>query len=928
MPQKKPKKKATAKVKKPTKAKAPKKVRLSRSKKKSSKKLSLYKNLANKKRSKKDQKMRQRAEYLASLPKHPVKRFFYRLHPKRVFGFIFSKNGLMFFLKSLAILFLIGIITIASVFLYFRREIDNLRPEEVSKRIKTTVNTYYDRHGKILWEDKGDGNYTLAVKESEINDYVKQATIAIEDKDFYDHHGVSVSGLIRAFVNNLKGGSVQGGSTLTQQLIKQAFFSEEAHKRGLNGIPRKIKEMILAIELERLYTKDQIITMYLNESPYGGRRNGIESAAETYFGKKSKDLDLAEAALLAGIPNQPGLYNPYNIAGNKYLIARQHHVLDNMVKIKAITKKQAEEAKKIDILDKIKPESNQWKSIKAPHFVIQAKKELEAKFGVKAVRSGGMKITTTLDLDAQKAAEAAIKEASKMSGWMGSDNMALGSVDVKTGQIIAMVGSIDFNKPGYGQTNAAVAELEPGSSIKPIADFAPLFMKRPGLNYGPGSILKDEDIRKIYCVGAGPGCNVQNYTRMTYGNVTIRESLGCSLNRPAIKAMHIVGVDKAINVARKLGDKSYCQTSNFVGLSSAIGGGCTLRLIEHANAYASIARGGSYQPLSYLLEVKNSDGDELYKWQEQKGEQVLDPQAAYMLTSILSDPAARAKVFGASGYSFGFVVPGVWTASKTGTTENGRGRAKDSWMMSYSPVIATGVWTGNHDGAPLNSGSNSMVRRAMHNYMNDVHKNVYAKQGKWKSGDKIAQPKGIKRMTFMGKTDIWPSWFDVSNLKQEELVFDSISKKKATDCTPELAKEKIEAYKFFDPYTKKDTYAVPAGYDYSKEDDAHKCDDPKPTINSIQTELIANNKYKVKITISKGKKPINSIDVRINNKSVYSANKLSTNTIEFKHTFTANNQSISVSVVDELMYEAEKSIIGPEINTTESELPEEESTDD
>ncbi len=868
-----------------------------KSKKKS--KIGLYKNLSGTKSKPKTKKPKQKKPLL-----------------KR----IFSKNTFFWIIKIMLVLFILGVIGIISIFAYYKKQIEDINPEEVSNSIKTTVNTYYDRKGRILWEDKGDGNYTLAVKSSNINDYVKKATVAIEDKSFYEHHGISFWGLARAFISNLKGGSVQGGSTLTQQLIKQAFFAKEAHKRGLNGIPRKIKEMILAVQLERLYTKDQIITMYLNESSYGGRRNGIESGALTYFGKHAKDLNLAEAALLAGIPNQPGLYDPYNTAGNKYLIKRQHKVLDDMVKVGYITKKEAKEAKEVNVLDTLKPESDQWGDIKAPHFVIEAKKELETKFGVKVVRSGGLKIITTIDLDAQTAAEAAVAEAYKMSSWIGSDNIALGSVDVKTGQIIAMVGSVDFNKPGYGQTNAAVAELEPGSSIKPIVDFAPLFMKRPGFNYGPGSILKDEDIRNIYCVGAGPGCNVQNYTRGTYGNITIRESLGCSLNRPAIKAMHIVGVDKAIDIARRLGDKSYCKTSNYVGLSSAIGGGCTLRLIEHANAYASLGRGGVYQPLEYLLEVKNHNGKELYKWQEKKGEQVIDPQSAYMVSSILSDPAARVKVFGSSGYSYGFVVPGVWTASKTGTTENGHGRAKDSWMMSYSPVVATGVWTGNHDGVPLKSDSNSLVRRAMNNYMETVHKNIYAKDGRWKSGDKIAQPKGIKKMTFMGHTDIWPSWFDTENLKKEKMVFDKVSKKKATECTPELAKTEAEVFKFLDPYTKKDSFSALGGYDANRVDDVHVCGEPIPTITSLSTTQIDGNKYEINADISSGSAPIKSIAVSINGSIAYETTG-DKNAISFEYAFQDSDSSISITVTDDKYYQTTKTISGPAIVVAEDPRP-------
>lgn len=887
-------------------------------------KVSVYRNLINIKNSKntKDDKKtnnKHKAQELVDLPKHPVKRFLYKAHPKRVAKFIFSKKGAFFFLKVFLVLVAVGTLSLTMLYLHYRREVNNLRPEEVAKRIQTSVNRYVDRHGKLLWEDKGDGNYKLVVKQEEISDYIKKATIAIEDRDFYKHKGVSLTGIARAFVNNVRGGSVQGGSTLTQQLIKQAFFAEEAKERGLKGIPRKIKEMILAVELERLFSKEQILTMYLNESPYGGRRNGVESGAQTYFGKHAKDVTLAEAALLAAIPNNPARYNPYWVAGHKSLIARQHKVLHDMVETGAITQAEADEAKKVAILDTLKPESSQWKDIKAPHFVLEAKREAEEKLGVKVLGKGGLTIKTTLDLDAQTEAEAAVAAGSKLSAGVGADNLAMSSVDVETGQIIALVGSVDFFKPGYGQRNAAVSKLEPGSSIKPIADIAPLFMKREGLNYGPGSILRDEDIRNIYCVNAPASCNVQNYTKRTYGDVTIRQSLANSLNRPLIKAMHIVGVNQAIDVARRLGDKSYCQGNSYIGLSSAIGGGCTLKLTEHTNAYASLARGGAYLPLSYLLEVTDSNKNQLFLWKKAQPDQVIDPQAAYMVTDILADAPSRGMVFGSMGYSYGFVVPGVWTASKTGTTDNGAGRAKDSWMMSYSGKIAAGVWSGNHDGAPLTSDSNHVVRRVINNYMEGVHKNVYAKQGKWKSGDKIAQPAGLKRMSFMGKNDLWPSWFNPDSAgKKERLMFDKVSKKKATECTPELARIEQDVWTITDPVSKKDTKFALDGYNPNEDDDVHQCSDAKPNINSIASSQVSGKQFKLELSFTAGKHPITKVIVTAEGKTIYD-NSASGNTVSITHTFTKSRTPIEVIIQDNGLYQVKRTFTGPDFKDKDND---------
>ena len=492
----------------------------------------------------------------------------------------------------------------------------------------------------------------------------------------------------------------------------------------------------------------------------------------------------------------------------------------------------------------------------------------------------------------------------------------MSSVDVETGQIIAMVGSVDFFKPGYGQRNAAVSKLEPGSSIKPIADIAPLFMKREGLNYGPGSILRDEDIRNIYCINAPASCNVQNYTRRTYGDVTIRQSLANSLNRPLIKAMHIVGVDQAIDIARRLGDKSYCQGNSYIGLSSAIGGGCTLKLTEHTNAYASLARGGAYLPLSYLIEITDNNKNQLYLWKKAQPDQVIDPQSAYMVTDILADAASRNLVFGSMGYSYGFVVPGVWTASKTGTTDNGAGRAKDSWMMSYSNKIATGVWSGNHDGAPLTSDSNHVVRRVIHNYMEGVHKNVYAKQGKWKSGDKIAQPAGLKHMSFMGKTDLWPSWFNPDSAgKKERLMFDKISKKKATECTPELARIEQDVWTVIDPVSKKETKFALDGYNPNENDDVHQCSDAQPQVDSMRSTRVKDRDYSLEINLKPGKHPLSKVIVVTEGKTIYDSAPTG-NTITVKHTFVTSRAPIEVIVQDGGGYQSKKSFIGPTLSNS------------
>ena len=429
--------------------------------------MKLYTSLSYKHKAKKEAEARRRAEELAKLPKDPVKRFFARLHPKRVFKWWFSKRGQKTIWKTIAACFLILVIFIGGLFLYYKKDLDEIRLDEMS--ISETVNTYLDRNGEVLWKDTGNENYRLVVDADEISPYMYQATVAIEDRNFYNHIGVDFGALVRATFSTLGGHGVQGGSTLTQQLIKQVYFADEAASENRGGLARKIKELILAIELERMYSKDQILTMYLNQSPYGGRRNGVESAAQTYFGKSAKDLTLAESALLASIPNNPGVFNPYNEYGHEQLLWRQQYTLDVMAEMGYITKDEAEEAKQVAVLDTIKPESAQYSNMLAPHFVLEVRKQLEDKYGIQTMRAGGWTIKTTLDLRAQKIAEDAVNVGMGFSYKNNSDNVALVSVDVETSQIVAMVGSADFTNPAYGELNVTTDGLiEPGSSIKPI----------------------------------------------------------------------------------------------------------------------------------------------------------------------------------------------------------------------------------------------------------------------------------------------------------------------------------------------------------------------------------------------------------------------------------------------------------------------------
>jgi len=783
----------------------------------------VYSNLTQKRKVKKDAHSRRKAEYLATLPKHPVKRLFYRMHPKRFWAYWFSKEGAIMALKITGIAVLLLALFIGGLFAYFRKDLDQIRPGEIDKRVQSTVTTYTDRKGRVLWEDKGGGNYKLVVKSEEISDNLKKATVAIEDRDFFTHSGVSVSGTVRATFNNFTGGQVQGGSTLTQQLVKQVFFADESSDRGFGGIPRKIKELILAIEIERMYDKDQILTLYLNESPYGGPRNGAESGAQAYFGKPAKELSLAEASLLAAIPQNPSVYDPYQVENHEALINRQHLVLNAMKEVGYITQAQHDEAVKVPILDSLIAQKSQYTDIKAPHFVQMVRTQLEQELGKATVGRGGLTVKTTLDLDIQNKLEESMTEMfnSTTPVLAGFTNGAATVEDSQTGQIVALVGSRDFNYEGFGQDNAATAYIQPGSSVKPLV-YSELFEQKPtgAPNYGSGSVLVDEPIDAIY------GANLQNADRSYKGNVTIRTSLATSRNVPAVKAMFISGVEPTLDTIHKLGAKSYCTIGDDkdARLASAIGG-CGIEQVDLVNAYASIARGGVYKPQSSVLEVKNSSNEVLKKWADVEGEKIIDPQSAYVVTDILTDKTASASLGNYAAKN----IPGVQTATKTGTSDKG-GNAKDLWMMSYSPALTMGLWLGNPDTTILKKGTSSLGSPIIAKVMEYAHKEVYAKEGKWKSGDWFTAPAGIQKD---GK-EVYPAWWNkTQGQSNAKIIFDKLSKKKATDCTPASARVEVSVIKYTDPVTKKDTYFNTEGYDATKDDDMHACGDIPPTVSFL-----------------------------------------------------------------------------------------------
>lgn len=568
-------------------------------------------------------------------------------------------------------------------------------PNKLINREIAQSTKIYDRTGTtILYDIHGDTKRTI-VNINDLPNYVKQATIAVEDKDFYKHSGFSFWAIFRTLVTNALFGKKAGASTLTQQLVKNAILTNE------KTYTRKIKELILAYRIEKKFTKDEILQMYLNEIPYGSTAYGIEAASQQYFGKGAHELNLAEAAILAALPQAPSLYSPYGTK-KATLIARQHYILDLMTEQGYITKEQAESAKKDTLTFKKNNDS-----IIAPHFVMYIKGLLEDKYGAKVVEQEGLKIYTTLDMYKQQAAEEAVKEISaKNDKLYNASNASLVSIDPKTGQILAMVGSRDyFDDSIDGQVNIAISPRQPGSSIKPIV-YATAFMK----GYTEDTVLYDvvtnfsNDPAKPY--------EPHNYNGKEYGPVLMKKALAGSLNIPAVKTLYLAGVD---NVTKLMGDLGYTTDLNNdrLGLSLVLGG-AEIKLLEHTNAYSAFAREGIVPEIASILKVEDKNGKVLEEFQE-KEKKVFDPQIARMINDSISNNSNRAFVFGDKNY---LTLPNRPVAAKTGTTNDFR----DAWTIGYTPSLVTGVWVGNSDNKAMTKGADgSMVAAPIWNtYMKKV----------------------------------------------------------------------------------------------------------------------------------------------------------------------------------------------------------------
>lgn len=546
-------------------------------------------------------------------------------------------------------------------------------PRELETRSVPLTTKIFDRNGTILFNIFSDQNRTI-VPLSEIPDHLKKATIAVEDKDFYKHKGFDVYGITRAFQKTVFERNIQGGSTITQQLVKSAFLSPE------RTITRKVKELYLAFRVETAFSKDRILEMYLNQVPYGGTAWGVSAAAEQYFGKSVRDLTLAEAALLAGLPAAPSYYSPFG-QDPKRAFERQKLVLRRMVEENYISREQAETAER----EELKFRTNAI-DIKAAHFVMYVREYLAERYGEELATRGGLKVTTTLDLKLQEEAEKIVKEnIDKLKGLRVSNGAAL-VTKPKTGEIMAMVGSKDFFDTDIdGNVNVTIANRQPGSAIKPL-NYS-LALER-GLITAATVIM---DVPTTFSGGPVPYKPV-NYDGRFHGPVQVRFALANSYNIPAVKVLALNGVSEFIRKAREMGISTFVDESRY-GLSLTLGGG-EIKMTEMATAFGVFANEGLKQDLVGVLRVEDSKGRVLEEFKPKVGKKVLSKEASFLISSILSDNGARSAAFGTGS---GLNIAGKTVAVKTGTTDDKR----DNWTIGYTPSYLVAVWVGNNNNTPM-----------------------------------------------------------------------------------------------------------------------------------------------------------------------------------------------------------------------------------
>lgn len=663
-------------------------------------------------------------------------------------------------IKTLAVLFAAFCLLVGSAVILWVSTFKVPSLQTIQERRVAESTKIYDRTGKVLLYDVSQDTKRTVVPIEKISDYAKKAAIAIEDRDFYNHHGVKPSSFLRAMFINLTTFSLsQGGSTITQQVVKNSILTNE------KWISRKLKEWVLALQLEKVLNKDEILAMYLNEIPYGGAIYGIEEASETFFGKSAKKVGLAEAAYLAAIPKAPTYYSPYGKNREK-LEARKNLVLEQMWKNKLITNEEYKTAKEEKIEFKPKEDSG----IKAPHFVFYVIDYLKNKYGDDVLEKGGLKVVTTLDYTLQVMAEDIAEDyARENQTKFNAENAALTAIDPKTGGILVMVGSRDyFDTDIDGAFNVTLAKRQPGSTMKPFV-YAEAFRK----GYAPETALFN--VKTQFASKCAPGDTTsengcyspENYDLKFTGPITMREALAQSVNVPSVKTLYLAGLQDSIRLARDMGVESLSARGDY-GLTLVLGGG-EVTPLELTSAYGVLANDGLRNNYTPILEVTSKDGSNLEKL-EPHPLQVLEKEIALKISDILSDNAARAPAFGQSSFLY---FPNQDVAVKTGTTNN----YKDAWIMGYTPSIVVGAWAGNNNNSPMEKKVAGFIVAPMWRAFMDRALALYPVESfEEPTRDYDITLKPVLRGVWTGG---------------EAILIDKISKQRATEYTPKEALDSI-----------------------------------------------------------------------------------------------------------------------------------------
>ena len=930
-----------------------------RSKVTSPKTIRIHQSLSNRLRANKQAREMKRATYLATLPKNPAKRLLFRMQPKRLAHYWFSRQGAVMALKVIGVGIVIVFLLTIGVFAYFRKDLPNIK-DISGDNIGGSI-SYYDSTGKVLlWQDY-NAVKRIPVASDQISTYMKEATVAIEDKNFYHEGAFNFGSIIRAGFFDLihHGEGLQGASTITEQVVKL-----NENWTGNRTITTKLKELILAVELSREYSKNDILVGYLNAAPYGGVEYGCEAAAEDYFHSTCQNLTLPQAALLAAVPQAPSVYSPYSspqynpaVAVNYFdepaLIGRQQYILDQMAQQGYISQAQANQAKGVNILAEVQPLENKYSNIQAPYFVLAAKQQLDNEYGATTVNRGGWKVITTLNLGLQADAEKDVQANEASVAAVRGDEEAMVAEDVNTGQVVALVGGEDFNNPDYGQINYVNTNISPGSSMKPFL-YAALIQNNN--NVGAGSVLYDSQgplpgypcTDKTEPTATSNGGNCLWDDNFIYpGAETIRYALAGSRNVPAVKASYEIiphdtspdytaSINKWISLANEAIGTSGAYGCYPAGVnietatadqqtqcygSAAIGSG-DIALDQEVNGDTTLARLGAEIPQTYILQITDSTGKTIYQWQQPKSTQVYNPDTAYIINSMLDDPRATYL----QPYQKFQNYDGWDIAVKTGTENQEYNGVMTAWSTQYAVIGFAGYHTLDQ---PLVEGHfEDITEPITKTWMEQALTALHTKPVNWTQPTNVkVLPDFVQRVsTGYGaevpgpSTDLFPSWYVAPSSSSSTETLDKVSGNIATSCTPTLAKETVgganaNAFSidiFYPPGQTAGSTSSVSG----TPDTIHNCNDSPPTVTVTQgnCEDISDCDFTVTVTqgtdsLSGGSyttAPAGTIELIANGQTLATqtipSGSVSPYTTTFSNVAIVNGETIEAQAVDSVLY--------------------------